>query len=129
MKVFGTIAVIMAALFIGFILITQNVNINRLGTELYYLEITTDGKAKTTKISANETVTSYEYNLPAFDKDGNKATYVFTSEKQLRKNAYLTLFIRDKEIVQSYQEVTVEEIPEAAASQLKNNGEGAEHND
>ncbi|MBH5317066.1 YxeA family protein [Paenibacillus sp. GSMTC-2017] len=121
MKALATIAIIVAGLAIGFIFIMQNMNINRLGTEGYYLQITIDGKEEKTRISQNEIMTRYEYNLPAVDKEGNAQTFSFTSEKQLRKGAYLTLYIKDKETVMSYQELKFEEIPQKAADQLKEN--------
>ncbi|WP_313891629.1 YxeA family protein [Psychrobacillus sp.] len=100
----------------AFFLLTT-VNFNRLNTDHYYVQITNDGVMTKNKVSTGEVFEQYEYTLDAYNEEGNTDTLDFTAIKQLRKNAYLKLFVNDEKNVKSYQEVMWEEIPKKA--QLK----------
>jgi uncharacterized protein (TIGR01655 family) len=106
-------------LIIGGLLFLQNVNLNRLGTDEYYAQIKGEGKKLEDKMSDGTIFTRYEYELPAYDKDGNEQTLTFTAPKQLREDAYLLLYVKSSKGVTSYQEVKAEELPEKAAELLK----------
>ncbi|WP_144461297.1 YxeA family protein [Siminovitchia fortis] len=111
---FVTIAII----FVGALVIFQKVNFNRVGAEEYYTQIKGEGKLIEDKIDSGEKIISYEYKLPAFDKDGRQKTLTFTAQKQLRENAYLILFVKDNKGVTSYQEVKKKELPKKASETL-----------
>lgn len=115
-KIIGVLVAI--AVIVGGLVILQNVNFNRLGAEQYYTQIIGQGKILKSKDDNGVTYVSYEYKLPGFDKDGQQKTLTFTAQKQLRENAYLTLFVKDDEGVTSYQEVSKEDIPKKASEKL-----------
>jgi uncharacterized protein (TIGR01655 family) len=111
-----TIAVILT----GGLIILQKVNFNQLGADEYYVQIQGEGKVIEDKIDNGEKIISYEYKLPAFDKNGRQKTLTFTAQKQLRENAYLRLFIKDNKGVTSYQEVKKDELPKKVSEKLTN---------
>lgn len=110
--------VAIAVILIGGLAILQNVNINRVGADQYYTQITDQGKILESKDSRGVKHDSYEYELPAFNKDGQEKTVTFTAQKQLREHAYLTLFLKDDKGVTSYEEVTIDNIPTKASEKL-----------
>ncbi|ATP40435.1 hypothetical protein CSE16_10465 [Solibacillus sp. R5-41] len=110
---------IVLVILIGSLFFIQNVNINRFGTDEYYTTIIGDGNKMEDKMDDGSILVRYEYDLPAYDKDSNQKTLTFTANKQLRKNAYLLLFVKDGKGVTSYKEVTAEEIPEKAVKMLE----------
>ncbi|WP_102272092.1 YxeA family protein [Cytobacillus massiliigabonensis] len=116
-KFIGFIAAI-AVFLVGGLVILQNVNFNRLGADEYYTQIIGQGKKLEDKSDNGQKYVAYEYKLSAFDKDGRKKTLTFTAQKQLRENAYLSLFVKDSKGVTSYQEVKKEELPKKASEKL-----------
>lgn len=115
-KIIGVIVAI--AVIVGGLVILQNVNFNRLGADQYYTQIIGEGKILKNKDNNGVTYVSYEYNLPGVNKDGQEKALTFTAQKQLRKNAYLTLFVKEDKGVTSYQEVSKEDIPQKASEKL-----------
>lgn len=116
-KLFIT-CVTIAIILVSALVIFQKVNFNRVGAEEYYTQIKGEGKLIEDKIDSGEKIISYEYKLPAFDKDGRQKTLTFTAQKQLRENAYLILFVKDDKGVTSYQEVKKKELPKKASETL-----------
>ncbi|MGN7398497.1 YxeA family protein [Cytobacillus praedii] len=116
-KLIGSIAAI-AVILVGGLVILQNVNFNRLGADEYYTQIIGQGKKLEDKSDNGEKYISYEYILPAFDKDGGEKTLTFTAQKQLRENAYLSLFVKDGKGVTSYKEVKKAELPKKVSEKL-----------
>lgn len=110
---------IVLVIIVGGLLFLQNVNINRLGADEYYTQINGDGNKIEDKSSEGTIYVSYEYELAAYDKDGDQTTLTFTANKQLRENAYLLLFVKDGKGVTSYQEVNAEELPDKAVEMLE----------
>ncbi|MEG0474058.1 MAG: YxeA family protein, partial [Solibacillus sp.] len=110
---------VVIAILVGGLFFMQNVNLNRIGTDEYYTIISGEGNKIEDKMNDGTLYVKYEYELPAFDKEGNQKTLTFTANKQLRKNAYLLLFVKDEKGVTSYQEVTAEEIPDKAVLMLE----------
>lgn len=110
---------IVFVILVGGVIFLQNVNLNRVGTDEYYTQINGGGTKLEDKDSEGGIHIRYEYELPAYDEDGNQKTLTFTADKQLRENAYLLLFVKDGKGVTSYQEVTVEELPEKVAKVLE----------
>ncbi|KPV58597.1 membrane protein [Paenibacillus sp. A3] len=111
--------IVIAALLLGGLFFLQNVNLNRLGTDVYYTQIQGQGKKLEDKLDNGEIMVRFEYELPAFDKNGQQKTFKFSAPKQLREKAYLSLFVKDGKGVTSYQEVTKEELPQKASQQLQ----------
>ncbi|WP_338751424.1 YxeA family protein [Bacillus sp. FJAT-52991] len=108
----------LVALFVGFILFIQNVNLNRLGAESYFVKITTDGKKIEDVTDTGEKWTSYEYELEGVNEKDEVKTLNFTSHKQLRHDAYLEVFVKDENEVTSYQEVQQAELPDKVKKKL-----------
>lgn len=106
---------------IGGVLFIQNVNLNRIGADEYYVQIA-EGKRMESKTGSGEIYTTYEYALPGFDKNGKEQTLTFTAIKELRQQAYLCVYVRDN-IVRSYKEVQVNEIPGIAKQKLEEIGQ------
>lgn len=109
---------IIAALLLGGLFFIQNVNLNRLGTDVYYTQVQGQGE-KLENNASGEIYVTYEYELPAFDINGQQKTLKFTAPKQLRERAYLSLFVKEGKGVTSYQEVTREELPVKPSQQLQ----------
>lgn len=111
--------IVIAAIFIGGMFLLRNVNLNRLGTDVYYTQIQGEGKKLEEKTDSGEIFIRYEYELPAFDKNGQQTTLKFSAPKLLREQAYLSLFVKDGLSVTSYQEVQKEEIPGKASQEMQ----------
>lgn len=118
MKKFIGFIVAVAVILIAGLVILQNVNFNRLGADQYYTQIIGQGKVIEDKDDSGVKYVSYEYTLSAFDKDGRQKNLTFTAQKQLRENAYLTLFVKEGKGVTSYQEVQQGELPKKVSEKL-----------
>ncbi len=110
---------IIVAILLGGLVILQKVNFNRLGADEFYTQIIGEGKKIEDKFDNGEKFVRYEYNLPAFDKEGQQKILAFTSHKQLRENAYLILFVKDEKGVTSYQEVAEKELPKKVVGEFR----------
>lgn len=69
---------------VGFVVFIQNVNLNRIGAQQYYVQITHDGKKMEDKSDRGQKYVSYEYTLEGFDSDGKEKSLTFTAGKQGR---------------------------------------------
>ena len=107
------------AILLGGLLIIQNVNLNRIGADVFYTQIQGPGKELTDRVGNGETLVRYEYELLSFDKNGTQTTLKFTADKQLREKAYLSLYVKEGKGVTSYQEVTKEKLPEKVTEKLQ----------
>ena len=94
-----------------------NGNLNRLGKDKYYVQITTDGIEKTYD---GNTSKYFEYKLTGFDKDGKEKELKFDAQKNLRKEAYLRVYYSDKEGegVSAWEEVKKDELPAKVKEKL-----------
>ncbi|MEK5642953.1 MULTISPECIES: YxeA family protein [Paenibacillus] len=115
-----SIAVILIVL-VGFVVFIQNVNLNRLGAQQYYVQINQDGKRMEDKTDNGEKYVYYEYNLDGFDPSGKQKALTFTAHKELRRDAYLRIYVKG-DGVSSYQEVKADELPEGAKQKLDGAG-------
>lgn len=88
-------------------------NANHIGADVSYVKITTDGE-KGKNVSFN-----YSYTMPAYDEAGKETEVTFSADKNLRKGAYLKLYIKEDKGVTSYEEVPEKEVPSKAAEKLK----------
>lgn len=111
------LAVVLIVL-VGFIVFIQNVNLNRIGAEQYYVQINQDGKKIEEKSNSGEKYVSYEYTLEGFDANGKEKRLAFRAFKELRKYAYLRLYVKG-DGVSSYQEMQAAELPEGAKRKLE----------
>lgn len=114
------LAVVLIVL-VGFVVFIQNVNLNRIGAEQYYVQINQDGKKIEDKSDSGQKYVSYEYTLEGFDSNGKEKVLSFTAGKELRKDAYLRIYVKG-EGVSSYQEVQAAELPEGAKRKLETAG-------
>lgn len=106
-------------LFVVALLVLMNVDFNRINKDHYYLQITKDGEVEEYKLDSGEIGKTYWYELPSYNEDGNEQTLKFSAQKNLRKGAYLKLYVQDGKKVTSYNEVQFDEIPKKAQEKLK----------
>lgn len=84
-----SILVVFASLLVG-------CDLNRMGKDEYYVQITVDGKEVHSKADNGQKFKDYEYKLTGFDKDGKEKELEFTAQKNLRKEAFLRVYHSDK---------------------------------
>ncbi|PGB88012.1 hypothetical protein COM13_17685 [Bacillus pseudomycoides] len=106
-----SILIVFASLLVG-------CDLNRMGKDEYYVQITVDGTEKNEKADNGQSHKSFEYKLPAFDKDGKEKEMEFTAVKNLRKEAFLRVFYSDKKGVAAWEEVKKDELPEKVKEKL-----------
>lgn len=87
------------------------IDFNRFNAENYYLQITEDGEPHEYKLSDGTVMTSYSYTLEATNAKGNTIPLEFNAQKNLRKGAYLKMYVKKGDQVSSYDEVKLEDIP------------------
>lgn len=97
-----SLLVVFASLLVG-------CDINRMGKEEYYVQITMDGK-----VMGKE----YEYTLSGFDKEGKEKELEFMAQKNLRKEAFLRVYHSEKKGVTAWEEVQEDELPRKAKEKL-----------
>ena len=81
-----SILVVFASLLVG-------CDINRMGKDQYYVQITADGIEKNEKSHSGEPYKYFEYKLKGFDKDGKEKELEFTAQKtyvKMHSYAYTT---------------------------------------
>ncbi|MBO1581954.1 YxeA family protein [Bacillus sp. XF8] len=93
-------------------------NLNRLGTDKYYVQIKADGKETISKSDSGEKFKIFEYKLPGFDEDGEEKTMEFTANKNLRKDAFLRVYYSEEKGVKSWEEVKKDELPAKVKEKL-----------
>lgn len=92
---------------------------NRFNKEHYYVQIT-DAPSVEEFVDTNGAVyKSYWYTQTGYHEDGKEQQLNFSGQKELRQDAYLRIYVKDGDVVTSYDEVTFEEMPEAAQKALK----------
>ncbi|PFD40048.1 hypothetical protein CN285_15145 [Bacillus cereus] len=106
-----SILVVFASLLVG-------CDINRLGKDEYYVQITVDGKEYNGKATNGEKYKDYQYKLTGFDKDGKEKELEFTAQKNLRKEAFLRVYHSDKKGVSAWEEVKKDELPAKVKEKL-----------
>ncbi|MFJ7367515.1 YxeA family protein [Peribacillus frigoritolerans] len=90
------------------------IDFNRMNADNYYLQITEDGVQHETKLDDGSVMTYYSYELNAKNEDGETKPLEFTAQKNLRKDAYLKMYVKNGDEVSSYDEVKFEDIPKKA---------------
>ena len=102
--------VVIVAIYFGL----RQVNFNRINTDSYYTKIVGEGKL----LADNEDpkYNRYEYSLPAHTSK-SKETLTFTTDKQLKQDSYIQLYVKDKEVT-SYEERSWKDSPKAVQDKL-----------
>ncbi len=118
-KIIGITISIAFILLVGFVVILATVDINRLGKDNVYVQVGDPSYTDEDKLDSGEIMTSYWYELPAYDASGSLMDVEFSAQKELKQDAYLKLYIKKGSEVTSYDEVSWEEIPEAAQEELE----------
>ncbi|EMA6342296.1 YxeA family protein [Bacillus cytotoxicus] len=93
-------------------------DLNRMGKDTYYVQITEDGKAYEGKADNGTKYTDYQYKLAGFDEEGKEKTMEFTAQKNLRKEAFLRIYYSDKKGVTAWEEVQKDELPAKVKEKL-----------
>ncbi|MDP7992035.1 YxeA family protein [Bacillus sp. MHSD_36] len=106
-----SILVVFASLLVG-------CDLNRMGKDEYYVQITVDGKEYNGKADNGEAYKNYEYKLNGFDKEGKEKELEFTAQKNLRKDAFLRVYNSDKKGVTAWEEVKKDELPTKVKEKL-----------
>lgn len=81
------------------------------GKTVYYTVITQEG--------VQDYKGRYDYELPAYDEQGNERTLEFSASKQLRQGAYLKLYHTPLRGVTYWEEVTFDQLPVAVQQKYK----------
>ncbi|KAB2363947.1 hypothetical protein CON74_29135 [Bacillus thuringiensis] len=107
-----SLLVVFASLLVG-------CDINRMGKDEYYVQITMDGKEGVSKSMDGKVMgKEYEYTLSGFDKEGKEKELQFMAQKNLRKEAFLRVYHSDKKGVTAWEEVQEDELPKKAKEKL-----------
>ncbi|EPC8408975.1 YxeA family protein [Bacillus thuringiensis] len=107
-----SLLVVFASLLVG-------CDINRMGKDEYYVQITMDGKEGVSKSMDGKVMgKEYEYTLSGFDKEGKEKELQFIAQKNLRKEAFLRVYHSDKKGVTAWEEVQEDELPKKAKEKL-----------
>lgn len=126
MKVFSKLILVFTLCFVA-LGVTGCGNIKDIGSDKYYIKISVDGKKKLAFKDGDENVYRYDYrDIKAYDKNGNEIKIVFTADKNLRKDAFLEVRIRDAKsnelnAILSYKEIQESELPNLAKEKLNIN--------
>ncbi|MED3126425.1 YxeA family protein [Bacillus wiedmannii] len=107
-----SLLVVFASLLVG-------CDINRMGKDEYYVQITMDGKEGVSKSMDGKVMgKEYEYTLSGFDKEGKEKELEFMAQKNLRKEAFLRVYHSEKKGVTAWEEVQEDELPRKAKEKL-----------
>ena len=112
--------VILGLLLLAVILLFPSIDINRIGKDNVYVEVKDHTDIEETKLDGGEVITRYIYEQNAFDKNGKLVKVEFSASKILGKG-YLKLYIKDGNVVTSYDEVQWNEIPSDAQIAIEDN--------
>ncbi|MBP2079701.1 YxeA family protein [Oceanobacillus polygoni] len=110
---------ITSILLVAAVVILATVDFNRLGKENVYVQVGDPSYTDEDRLDSGEIMTSYWYELPAYRENGSAVKVEFSAQKELRQDAYLKLYVKEGNEVTSYDEVSWEEVPEAAQEELE----------
>lgn len=80
--------IVWISLMIIFTALLSGCNLNRVGTDEYYVHITGNGKEDTSKFDDGEEYSVFKYELAGFDEDGQEKQW----NSQLIKPSYRRVF-------------------------------------
>lgn len=92
---------------------------NRFNKEHYYVQITDTPSVEEFVDSKGAVYKSYWYTQAGYNEDGDEQSLNFFAQKELRQDAYLRIYVKDGDVVTSYDEVKFDEMPEAAQKALQ----------
>ncbi len=95
-----------------------NIDWQRIGKDHVYVQVGEVTEVEETTLDSGDVVRRYVYSTEGLTKDGDPQTVTFTAAKELRSGAYLKLYVKNKDEVTSYDEVSVADVPEAAREKL-----------
>lgn len=105
-KIIGIIIAIL--LIMGISLTLKSNTIITFGSEKYYIKTVSDYK----EIKDNDPRNNrYEYKIDGYDKNGNEKLIVFTSDKVLKPDRYLMIYVKG-DVTKSYEEVEKDKLPD-----------------
>nr|WP_276561347.1 YxeA family protein [Bacillus paramycoides] len=111
--------ILLLSILIVFTSMLVGCNLNRIGTEKYYVQINVDGKEEVAKSSDGEIMgKNYTYKLVGFDKEGKEKELEFSAQKNLRKDASLLVYYSEEKGVKSWEEVKKDELPPKVKEKL-----------
>nr|WP_142399167.1 YxeA family protein [Bacillus thuringiensis] len=94
-------------------------NLNRIGTEKYYVQINVDGKEGVAKSIDGEIMgKEFTYKLRGFDEEGKEKELEFKTQKNLRKEAFLLVYYSKEKGVKSWEEVEKDDLPTKVKEKL-----------
>lgn len=76
-----------------------------IGSDKYYVKIQDEGEKYTEQGN-----TRHKYELEGFNEDGESKNLTFTSNHQLKDDAYLRIYYKKGEVI-TYEEVESDDIP------------------
>lgn len=107
------------SLLVVFASLVVGCDINRMGKDEYYVQITRDGKEGVSKSMDGKVMgKEYEYTLSGFDKEGKEKELGFMAQKNLRKEAFLRVYHSEKKGVTAWEEVQEDELPKKAKEKI-----------
>ena len=118
-KIIGITIGIVSILLVAAVVILATVDFNSFGKENVYVQVGDPSYTDEYTIDSGQVITTYWYELPAYDEDGNVIEVEFSAQKELKQGAYLKLYVKQENEVTSYDEVSWEEIPVAAQEELE----------
>lgn len=121
-KIFGVLVLLVVAGIVAGVVVLKTIDINRIGKSNLYVEVIEPTEVKEDKLNSGEIVEGYWYEQKAFDTKGNEVDIEFSALKELRKGAYLKLYVKKDNTVTSYDEVKWGDIPSDTQAKLEGKG-------
>ena len=118
-KRIGITMIIIGVICIGMVFALTTIDINRLGRDNLYVQISEHSEVEETQLDSGQIAKRYWYELPAFDEHGEMIMVEFSAAKELRIDAYVMLYVKNTNEVTSYNEVKWDEIPIEAQEKLE----------
>ena len=98
--------------------------LNEIGSDKYYVQITKDGDRQYEgKYNGKDVYDYYYKDIKAYNKNGDEIKVKFSAEKNLRKNAFLKVKVKDlkkdeNNDILSYEEVQRDDLPDKVKEKL-----------
>lgn len=119
-KFLGVIGGLTLMAVVGVVLL-RTIDINQIGKSNVYVEVIEPTEVKEEKINNGEVKKIYWYEQKAFDPKGAEVNVEFSAQKELRKDAYLKLYLNKDKEVTSYSEVNWGDIPSETQAKIEVN--------
>lgn len=106
-------------LLIGLVLFVMMFDWNRFGKDNVYVIVDEPSEILEERLETGEIMEQYVYETVSYDENGEELLVEFYAYKQLRKDAYLKLYLGRNDQVTSYDEVNWDELPTTVQQILK----------